>query len=313
MSIKIEELDIAVSLPIVPRTLLLVETRSPSLDERQPTIDLLSRHFGLKDLRRADLPFGPVFGGPRGEVHFFEASGGLFVRDAAAAAAFKGEERPWEGLERRKIGDETIYELPAPRMERMAASALGLLREAKLVAEEMGKPTVALDQWAQLDDKGKVIKAGAGTATIRFPYAIDGIPVAGAGAKTQLYAEPDAKDSPMTGVFHAWRPVAGRSKLELGSVEAALAAGLLSDPELALFRRRGQKVRITRLDLRYLALPAFTAQRHLFPVFQVEGETWTRDEFKLRFGKFVPAASADQYAKSGAFAHYLHAPKAEAA
>jgi hypothetical protein len=313
MSIKIDELDIAVSLPVVPKTVLLVETRCPSLDERKPAIDLLSRQFGLRDLKRADLPFGPVFGGPRGEVHFFEASGGLFVRDAAAATAFKSEKRPWEGLERRKIGDETVYEMPAPRAERMAASAFGLLREAKLVAEEMGKPTVTLDQWAQLDDKGKVVKAGAGTATIRFPYAVDGIPVAGAGAKTLLYAEPDAKESRMTGVFHAWRPVAGRSKLELRSLEAALAAGLLSDPELVLFRQRRQKVRITRLELRYLALPAFTAQRHLFPVFQVEGETWTKDEFKLRFGKFVHAASAPQYAKLGVFAHYLHAPTAEAA
>ncbi|HET8549237.1 MAG TPA: hypothetical protein VFL57_14585 [Bryobacteraceae bacterium] len=309
MPLRPEDLDFRAKLPDIPSSIDVLETTTPSYEERKPAISLFSERLQLGDLRRAELPFGPVFAGPRGEVHYFAASGSLFIRSAAISGQFKSEERPWRTLERTQAGDETLYVLPPAESERLASEAYAMLGEGRLLTENIATAAVELDQWAQLSADGKVMGSGGGTATVKFPYFVDGMPVAGGGAKSLVYAEPVSGQPVISGLFHAWRPVGSRSTISLGSIESVLAASLLSDPELILCARRGERVRINHLSLCYLALPAFTAQRHLFPALQVEASyVRAKDNFEMRFAKYVPAATTRQYASAGVFAHYLHSP-----
>lgn len=108
-------------------------------------------------------------------------------------------------------------------------------------------------------------------------------------------------------MFHVWRDVTGASELRLPSIESALGVGLLQDPELTSYKKRGHHVEIDRISFGFLALPAFVHQSHLFPAFAVEGTVRSRED-KLRsfsFGKYYHAAAPKQYAKVGVAASYL--------
>jgi hypothetical protein len=178
----------------------------------------------------------------------------------------------------------------------------------------MTEPVVDLDQVAHMDEKGKILSEGAGTATVRIGYSMHGLPVAGAGAKSIVYAEPRDNDALVTGTFHCWRTPGAAKQMKMPGLEESLAAGLLVDRELDILHKKGQRIRITRLDLCYLALPAFVEQRMLCPAFQVEGVAEgkpagaARGLTEVRFGRFVQAATVKHYASAGVYAHYLNQP-----
>jgi hypothetical protein len=92
----------------------------------------------------------------------------------------------------------------------------------------------------------------------------------------------------------------------MSSVEEALGVGLLTDPELDRYSAAGHRIRITRLELVYMALPAFLQQSHLIPMFQVEGVV---SEGKLgisfHFGRFHHAVAPKAYADAGLYGSYL--------
>jgi hypothetical protein len=118
------------------------------------------------------------------------------------------------------------------------------------------------------------------------------------------YVEP----SQLAMVMHAWRPLSGKAvALKLPrSLEASLAIGLLVDPELETYARAGHSLKVTQLEMVYLALPAFVRQSHLFPMWKVQGEV---GEGKLgigfRFARFHHAATPQAYAEAGLHAGYL--------
>jgi hypothetical protein len=165
---------------------------------------------------------------------------------------------------------------------------------------------VQLEQVAQLDAKGKEIAHGAGQATIKFLYAVGGVPVRGAGAKTLAFAEPASGQARVSGVFHAWRTIGKEAAIKLPSTEEALGVGVLTDPELDQYHAAGHKIQITRLEFVYLALPAFMRQSHLFPAFQVEG---TVSEGTLgisfHFARFHHAVPPRAYAAADLYGPYL--------
>ena len=87
---------------------------------------------------------------------------------------------------------------------------------------------------------------------------------------------------------------------------AALAVALLQDPELDRHAEAGHAIDITRIELVYLALPAFMRQSHLVPAIQVEGEV---AKGKLgeafNFARFHPVVPPEDYAKAGLNGQYL--------
>jgi hypothetical protein len=121
-----------------------------------------------------------------------------------------------------------------------------------------------------------------------------------------LFADPENGRARFTGGFHAWRSVGEGHAVRLPKLEEALGVGLLDDPELTTYHERGHKVSVTRLELGYLALPAFMSQRHLFPAFQVEGAVSEGERGEgFRFGRFHHAAPPKAYARADMNGWYL--------
>ena len=181
-----------------------------------------------------------------------------------------------------------------------------MLESTGLIGREVASEAIELDQVARLNAKGKETKRGAGQATVKFSYAMDKIPVRGAGAKSLVFAEPDNGDIRFAGAFHAWRnPVAGQP-VKLPPIDEALGVGLLVDPELVGYHEAGHKIRINRLELGYLALPAFLRQTHLFPAFEVEGEVLKGERGPgFRFARYHHAVPPKAYEEADIFGPYL--------
>ena len=307
MALTLDDVDWKVRLPEPPRSLPLYETTAPTLQQRSRAMDVLGKRLGLEELRPVELPHSVVYASRRGEVEFFPASGGLWARNAQLGDRFDDELRDWPGVVESRGRDGTIFTLDPDRTKRLLEQARSLFVEAGLASDVMTAGVVALDQVAELDEKGKELRRGAGTATARFAYALEGLPVLGGGAKTLAYLEPERGQAIVTGMFHAWRPITGKVSLTLTPVQDALGIGLLQDPELVEYHARGYRVEITHLEFGYMALPATVRQTYLFPAFEAEGRAFhpygKGDEFF--FGRHHHAASPEQYSKAGAFADYL--------
>lgn len=184
-----------------------------------------------------------------------------------------------------------------------------LLKKAELLRDYTSFFDVELEQFAEFDEKGHEIQSGAGSATIKFLYKIEGIPVYGPGAKTLVFVEPENGKSRITGAFHAWRETGNSRRLELPEIEKLLAVGMLRDPELMLYHKRGHTIEITRLEFGYFAMPAFMKQIYLFPAYQIEGSIMNpKDESRFFFGKYHHAVPPKQYKDARAYAHYLFIP-----
>lgn len=129
----------------------------------------------------------------------------------------------------------------------------------------------------------------------------------GAGAKSTLAFEPVNGEPKVVGGLHVWRfPSKGR-QIQMPSVEEALSVGLLQNPELVRYSKKGAKITVTRLEFGYMALPAMMQQCYLFPVFDVQGKVTLPDD-KLGyflFSGYHHAASAASYKKADLYAPYL--------
>lgn len=305
MALKMSDIAFKGRLPEVPATMPVHALKAASLDDRQAAIKRLGEHMKLDALRTAQLDHATIMGNERGDIHYFHASGGMLARNAVAAKAHTNELRKWEGIER---GRDGIFALKADIAKRLGESARQLLEPIGLLGRETTGATVQLEQVAQFNADGKQVDQGAGQAAVKFAYAMEGVPARGAGAKTLAFADPAASGDPhVTDIFHAWRAPAGSAaKVGLGSLEAALAAGLLGDPELELYHAAGHSVTVTRIELVYLALPVFVRQAHLFPALEIDGVVSEgRKGIGFEFGRFHHAAPPEAYAKADLAGSYL--------
>ena len=304
MALNLMNLEIKTDLPSIPSSLPVFGVAAPTFEERRSAIARLGERLKLGALRTVELDHARIMASERGDIHFFPASGGLWARDATAAQDATTEMRKWDGLvETRTDGQRMALNPEATR--RLIGQADELLRPLGLVGKEVASQVVQLDQVAQLDAEGKEIAYGAGQATVKYQYAVEGRPVRGAGAKTLLFAEPGAPAT-VSGVFHAWRTIGEPARLAMTSLEEALGVGLLADPELEQYSMAGHRIQISRLELVYLALPVFMRQAHLFPVFQVEGVVSEGPMgISFHFGRFHHAAPPKAYAAANAYGPYL--------
>jgi len=306
MALPLQDLDVRVSLPKLPPTVPVFELSTTPLEERRSGLEQLREHFGLGDLRPIQLDHALVMAGERGEIEYFYASGGVWARDATATQAPTGEIRRWTDIHESENGKERRFTLGPDTQGRLISQARELLQGTGLIGKEVDSETVELDQVAHLDAKGQELERGAGQATVKFSYAVEGIPVGGAGAKTLMFAEPENGNVRLTGAFHAWRTLGTPHPVKLPPVEKAVAVGLLIDPELVAYRAAGHKIAITRFEVRYLALPAFMRQSHLFPAFQIEGDVSDGKKGPgCRFARFHHAAPPDTDATAGVYGPYL--------
>jgi hypothetical protein len=303
MAMKLTDLEIKTKLPTIPKSMPIFSLAAPSFEDRKAAIGRLAEVMKLGTLRTVELEHARILSSERGDIHYFHASGAIWARDATATEGTTDEMRNWDGLiDTKTDGQRMLLNPEASR--RLIAQADEMLRPVGLLGKDVGSQTVQLDQVAHLDAKGKEIAYGAGQATIKFQYAIDAISVRGAGAKTLVFAEPGrmtpgTAGSParISGVFHAWRPIGDKTALAMSTLEEALGVGLLADPELEDFKMGGHRIQITRLELVYLALPAFMRQAYLFPAFQIEGVVSEGQKgISFHFGRFHHAAPPRAYA-----------------
>jgi hypothetical protein len=307
MALKVQYLDIKTRIPKLPTSMSLLELKGTSLDERQWAISFLSRRLDLGDLKPIETPNSLVFASKRGEVEYFHASGAIWARNTEADEKAENEERKWTGLREIGEGINRHFALEDKSAKQLSEHAKSLLGEAGLLREHILRADVELDQVAHLDEKGGEISRGAGSATVKFIYGVEGLRAFGPGAKSLVFAEPKNGELWITGAFHAWREVAAGRQIKLSSIESAMSVGLLKDPELNQYHKRGHRMQITRLDFGYLALPVFVPQRFLFPAFQVEGTVISpknKSDF-FHFGRYYHVATPKQYAKADAYADYL--------
>ena len=305
MTIKISSIEMKARVPSLPKTLPVVALMPPSIEERRKSVLQLAEKLQLGPMKTAQIEHGMVMGSERGDITVFHASGGVWARNAVLSAGAENELRKWEGVVDTSIDGQRMA--LAPEVARKLSDEVReMLTPLGLLGKQALAPSVQLDQVAQLDAKGKVMTFGAGQATVRFEYALGDVPVRGAGAKTLAFAEPVSGRPTVGGVFHVWRTPGEATEVKLEALEAALAVGLLEDPELDRYAAVGHRITVTKLEFVYLALPAFMRQSHLFPAFQIEGEV---SEGKLgmsfQFGRYHHAVSPATYAAAGLFGQYL--------
>lgn len=304
---KFTQLTIRTRLPDWRSTMPVFALPEPPLQSRRASARKLADTLRLGSLRSVELEHGLVMASERGDITVFHASGAVLARDATVVAEAKDEMRDWPGLATAAAGAEIGFAPDAAK--RMASMVTDMLRSLELLGRESGPAAVQLEQVAQLDARGREIRRGVGQALVKYGYTVEGVAARGAGAKTVAFAEPGGGTGALAriaGVFHAWRPLGSAVPVRLPSLEAALAVGLLQDPELDRRAAAGHSVEITRLDLVYLALPAFMRQGHLFPALQIEGEVGKGglgDGFN--FARFHHAAPAAAYAEAGLHGPYL--------
>jgi hypothetical protein len=305
MPLTLSDLDLKVKLPQLPSSIPVFTLSAPSLADRRAAIGHLAQHLKLDGLRSAELDHAVVMASTQGDIHYFHASGAVLARDATATRDQTSELRHWGGLLDSKTGGNRMT-LSPDASKRLIAQAQELLEPIGLLGRERVSATVQLQQVAHLDAKGNELAYGAGRATVKFGYAVDGVPVRGAGAKTLAFAEPGPGAPRITGAFHVWRTLGQPTTVKLPGVEQALAVGLLSDPELGLYHAAGHTIKITRLDFGYLALPAFMRQSHLFPAFQIEGHVSEgKRGIAFNFGRYHHAAPPAAYTSADLAGPYL--------
>jgi hypothetical protein len=307
MAISLNSIDFRIKFPEIPRSLDVIETSAPSIKERQRTIEVMAETLKLGKRRTVDLPHGTAYFSHRGEVEYFQASGAVWSRDAEAEQEHDNELRKWPELIKEGRDEDTRFALPEKTSHQLLAHAKDLIGAADLADKTMDGGRVVLDQVAQLDEKGKILQSGAGGASVIYNFTIEELPVFGAGAKSTLAFEPVDGEPKVVGGLHVWRSPGKGRQIEMPSVEEALSVGLLQDPELLRYSKKGGKITVTRLAFGYMALPAMMQQLYLFPVFDVQGKVTLEDD-KLGyflFSSYHHAASAASYKKADLYAPYL--------
>lgn len=308
MTMKVKDLKLAVDMPKLPKAVPVFDLTAPTFAARRQGIEHITKVFGLGDMRMSETEHGVVMGNKDGDVEFFRASGAVWANNVSIAREHRSELRNWPGVKLGKRGDRRA-QLDTGRAKAVIGEAMSLLDATGFIGRDAEtSETVALDQVAQLDEKGNEISFGAGSATVTVDYTVAGLPVRGAGAKSVVFADPAKRGQGvrMTGAFHAWRPLGRARMVDLESQDKALAVGLLQDPELEPYADADHQIEITRLELCYLALPAFMHQGHLFPAFQVEGTVSDGARGAgFAFGRYHHAVAPKSYGKADLFAPYL--------
>jgi hypothetical protein len=309
---KFQQLTLKTALPAWRAAMPVFAMAPPPLEQRRASARKLGDGLKLGNLRAVDLEHGLMLASERGDITVFHASGALWARDATATAEAKDEMRDWPGLVS-PTAAALDFTLAPDAAKRLTSMTDDLLRQHDLLGREAGPASVQLEQVGLLDAKGKELKRGAGQATVKYGYSVEGVAARGAGAKTMAFAEPGGASSGtpigtprLAGIFHAWRALGDAATVKLPSLEEALAVALLQDPELDRHAEAGHGVVITKLDLVYLALPAFMRQSHLFPVIQVEGEVAKgRLGEAFNFARFHHVVPPQAYASAGLHGPYL--------
>lgn len=302
MAMTIQDVDFKVDLPDIPRSAPIVRHAAPCLRDRTETTKALAEVLEI-DLRgTAQAPHGFVFGSDRGQVEVFSASGAIRARNAQRLSAFEDERREWRDVER---DDDGSFRLGADATKLVSQQGLELLRRIG-IRDDFADLDVSLGQWARLDEKGNEEESGPGRATVRLSYTAQGLPLIGAGAKTNLHFDPEdgGRGLALARMFHVHRDIEGAGDVATQSLEEAFA-GLLQQSWSGAGLRDGEaRMTITGATFGLLALPADVVQSFAAPALMVEGsvsgvEVGKDETATVRFGQYLSLAHPKALAEAG--------------
>ncbi|WP_293675977.1 hypothetical protein [uncultured Phenylobacterium sp.] len=224
----------------------------------------------------------------------FAASGAVRGRNTDQLSRFADERRTWADVVQERTKDGVVYGLGPKAAKLLQTRAQGLL-DASGLAEKPAQVGVVLGQWARLDESGKELESGAGRATVQFAYAVEGIPLIGAGAKTNVHFDPDDRgaDGVIARFFHVHRGFEAAKDVRLITIEQAFEPLLTQTWSGLESTARKTRITVTAAEFGLLALPADVAQRFAAPALRVEGTVSglvARDgkQVTVRFGQYLP-------------------------
>lgn len=303
MPIPFRDIDFRVKLPDIPSTMPAAVTEGQCAHERVEAMRTLAAVLGIDDAIEVTLPFGHALAGKAGQVEFFAASGAVRARNIPLLSRFDDERRDWPDVEKVDTNEGVSYQLGRGTSDRLVEEARELLGRAGLADDGVAGVDVVLGRWAMLDEKGREQESGPGRATVRMSYAVEGTPLIGAGAKTNLHYDPVDGRPTLARMFHVQRKVVDVREVRMGDIEEAFSA-FLADPFLGEKSGKGGRIVVTAVRAGLLALPADTPQRVAYPALAIEGTVESlKDErkggYEVRFGRYVPAASPEALRRAG--------------
>jgi hypothetical protein len=305
MPFTFADLDIRTTLPDIPASAPVVSLTPPCIKDRSRAVEGLTKALGFEVRGTVDVPHGYAVGGPSGQVEVFYASGAVRGRNTDQLSKFEDERRRWADVTKDEDHDGVFFRLGDAAAQRLTTSSMRLLDSIGLSGDHASL-TVALGQWARLDESGAEIDSGPGRATVQLGYEAEGIRLIGPGAKTNFHYDPDDSGEPgiMARFFHVLRGTEGVKDLRMLTIEEAFQplltqtwSGLKVDPTSA-------KMAITSATFGLLALPADVPQTYAAPALVVEGRlegVLAEDGrlVELRFGQYLPLANAKGLADAG--------------
>lgn len=302
MPMQFTDVDFKVDLPDIPRSSPVVTHTPPCLKEHARTTRAVAEVLGIDVKGTAQVPHGYAVGSDRGQVEVFAASGAVRGRNAERLTAYEDERREWGDVER---DDEGTYRLSDDLAKHVSHHALEIFNGIGLHEEHSGLD-VTLGQWARLDEEGQEVDSGPGRATVRFAYAVDGLPLIGPGAKTNLHFDPEdgGRTPVLARMFHVHRAIETTGEVATQSLDEAFA-GLLAQRWSGLGIREGEgRITVTKATFGLLALPADVMQTFAAPALAVEGsvsgiEVGKDETATVRFGQYLPLAHPKALAEAG--------------
>lgn len=302
MTLNMKAIRFDTEIPEIPEALPVVHCTAPDFEARARGVEGLAERLDLGKLHEVDTEHGRARTSKRGTVEVFAASGAVWSETTVHDEEGRDEFLDWPDLAKARDRDgEAVLTLG----EKAAARAMDLAAELAEIGQFDMKhathPELRLVQVAEADEKGEPLRSGAGEATVVMGYELEGLPVIGAGAKTLVDMIPGGGGVIPTGAINVWRQPRGVGKVRIGGQEAALAAGLLEDPDLMIAAEKGGRITIQRMRLGLMAMPAAVFQGVLFPALEYEARVDFPDRKQDHYfiGRVAPVAGAKAYAELG--------------
>ena len=302
MPIDISRVAFDAKVPELPPVAVVGVHADPCLRDRRRVVDGLAEALGITLRGTVDVPFGYIVGGAEGQVEVFTASGAVRARNTDRLAAYESEARRWADVDKIDTPEGVLLTL-GEHTQRLLLDASERLIDGLGLAEKEVTATISVERWAAADEDGRELDAGLGRAVVKRGYEFEGLPLLGAGAKTNLHFDPaDGEGGSIVRFFHAHRGFEGAREVRLLDLERSLGpllsqtwSGIDPDPAEAMLT-------ITEATFGLLALPAHLHQRAAVPVLMVQGGIGglgLPGDAELRFGQFLPLADPDALVEAG--------------
>lgn len=299
----LSKIEFRTDIPQIPAGSAFARFEPPCVRERQRAVTTLLEAFRIDVKGTLQVPFGHIVGGPGGQVEVFAASGAVRARNTDQLSRYDDERRKWAEAERVDGPSGPEWALGPSTVKRLRSTTMSLLDRAGL-AVGGSDVSVVVGQWAQLGEDGQEFESGPSRATVQLRYAVEGIPLIGPGAKTNVHYDPadDGEHGTLARMFHVHRALEGLGDVPLLSLDEALAP-ILAD-EWSGAKVEGATAVITQATFGLLALPADQHQQFAAPALEIEGylegaTTADGREARLGFGRYLPLVDPRELANAG--------------